>query len=210
LCGVTLTPGLTEVLAGRRSIHEVLQRGPAGIQVISGAQGAGERGLLTEKSAERLTRQITGLARHTDLVILDIPSPETEPPGQPRATFHPLVFFWQHGDDMLLVTSGDDSAVMNSYALLKSLWSQTVVLPRMHIAVNHADGLVTAEDVHDRLDRSSQRFLQLPLSLAGAVPTSLAAASTTASLADPFVAAIEQMAQRLLNDAGSEEVRTVA
>src|SRR5438105_686883 len=40
LCRISLSPSLTDVLAGRRSIHEVLQRGPAGIQVVAGSQSA--------------------------------------------------------------------------------------------------------------------------------------------------------------------------
>ena len=210
LCGVSLSPSLTDVLVGRRSIHEVLQRGPAGIQVVAGSQSVNDRALLTERAAERLMKQLAGLGRHTDLVILDVPCREAEQPAEERPGAGPLVTFWQQANDMLLVTTGDDSAVMNSYALLKSLWSRTVVLPRLHVVVNHAEGLAAASDVHARLDRSSRRFLQLPLTLAGAVPTSPAAARTATILADPLDIAVEQIAQRLLSDTGSEEVRTVA
>src|SRR5258706_11996629 len=48
LCRASLSPSLTDVLAGRRSIHEVLQRGPAGIQVVAGSQAAEDQRLLTE------------------------------------------------------------------------------------------------------------------------------------------------------------------
>ena len=121
-------------------------------------------------------RQLAALSRHTDLVVLDVPCREAEPRGENLANT-PLLSFWQHADDLLLVTSGDDSAVMNSYALLKSCWSGTVVLPRLHVAVNHARDQAEATDVHSRLDRSSRRFLQLPLALAGSLPTSPTAAA---------------------------------
>ncbi|MCE9526924.1 MAG: AAA family ATPase [Planctomycetales bacterium] len=209
LSRVHLSPGLTDVLTERRNIHEVLQRGPAGIQVLAGSQSASERRLLTDKTAERLMRQLAGLSRHTDVVVLDVPCQEAEPRGESQL-HGPLVSFWQHADDLLLVTSGDDSAVMNTYALLKSCWSRTVVLPRLHIAVNHARDSASASDVHVRLDRSSQRFLKLPLNLAGSLPTSPDAAGATGISDNAFDLALEQIAQRLLNPTTNEEVRIVA
>ena len=35
--------GIGDVLAGRKNIHEVLQRGPAGMQVLAGAASAETR-----------------------------------------------------------------------------------------------------------------------------------------------------------------------
>ena len=209
LSRVHLSPGLTDVLTERRNIHEVLQRGPAGIQVLAGSQVTNERSLLTDKTAERLMRQLAGLSRHTDLVVLDVPCQEAEPRGE-NLGLSPLLSFWQHADDLLLVTSGDDSAVMNTYALLKSCWSRTVVLPRLQVVVNHARDLAAAEGVHQRLDRSTRRFLKLPLSLAGSLPTSPTAASTMGVADDAFDAALEQIAQRLLTSSMNEEIRTVA
>ena len=153
-------------------------------------------------------RQLAALSRHTDLVVLDVPCREAEPRGENLANT-PLLSFWQHADDLLLVTSGDDSAVMNSYALLKSCWSGTVVLPRLHVAVNHARDQAEATDVHSRLDRSSRRFLQLPLALAGSLPTSPTAASATGIPDEAFDLGLEHIAEQLLRGS-SEEFRTVA
>ncbi len=209
LSRVQLSPGLTDVLAERRNIHEVLQRGPAGIQVLAGSQSAAERTLLTDKSAERLMRQLAGLARHTDVVVLDIPCQEAEPRGE-KLPPSPLLSFWQHADDLLLVTTGDDSAVMNTYALLKSCWSRTVVLPRLSVVVNHARDLAAANDVYQRLDRSTRRFLKLPLTLAGSLPTIPTAVSTAGVPDEILDSSLEQITQRLLSSSMSDEIRIVA
>ena len=209
LSQVQLSPGLIDVLIERRNIHEALQRGPAGIQVLAGSQAASERVQLNDKTCERLMRQLASLSRHTDLVVLDVPCREAEPRGE-SLTHGPLISFWQHADDVLLVTSSDDSAVMNTYALLKSCWSRTVVVPRLHVAVNHAREDADANDVHQLLDRSSRRFLKLPLQLAGSLPTSPHAASTAGVPNGPFDLALEHIAQRLLSTSIPEDLRTVA
>jgi MinD-like ATPase involved in chromosome partitioning or flagellar assembly len=36
-CGITDGPSIHDVLSGRRSIHETLQLGPAGMQIVSGS-----------------------------------------------------------------------------------------------------------------------------------------------------------------------------
>jgi len=209
LSRVPLHPGLTDVLSETRTIHEALQRGPAGIQVLAGSQGISGPTILTSKVAQRLRRQRAGLARHTDVVVLDVPCLEAEPRGE-SLEHSPLLSFWQHADDLVLVTSDDDSAIMNTYALLKSCWSRTVVLPRLHVAVNHAADEAKSREIHLRLDRSSRRFLQLPLEMAGWLPTSPLAASEVAIADAGFDAALEQMAQRLLGSSSSEGIRTVA
>jgi flagellar biosynthesis protein FlhG len=209
LCRVHVSPGLTDVLAERRNIHEALQRGPAGIQVLAGSQSATDRLLLSDRSSERLMRQLAGLSRHTDVVVLDVPCQDVEPRGESLGS-SPLVAFWQHADDLLLVTTGDDSAVMNTYALLKSCWSRTVVLPRLHIAFNHVRDPAAANEAHLRLDRSSRRFLKLPLNLAGSLPTSPTAAHLTGISDDAFDSSLEQMAHGLLGSSLSGGIRTVA
>src|SRR5204862_3120442 len=92
LSRISLSPGLTDVLSERRNIHEVLQRGPAGIQVLAGSQSATEQTLLTDRSAQRLMRQLAALSRHTDLVVLDVPCREAEPRGENLANT-PLLSF---------------------------------------------------------------------------------------------------------------------
>src|SRR4051794_4771703 len=106
LCRVSQSPSLADVLAGRRRIPQVLQRGPAGIQVVAGSWTAEDQRLLTEKGAERLMKQLVGLGRHTDLVVLDTPCRESGA-AEERTGTRPLLTIWQQADDMLLVTTGD-------------------------------------------------------------------------------------------------------
>src|SRR5439155_22969581 len=53
-CNLTSGLGIDDVLAGRKNIHEVLQRGPAGMQILSGTTSATARNSLTERAMQRL------------------------------------------------------------------------------------------------------------------------------------------------------------
>jgi flagellar biosynthesis protein FlhG len=160
LCGCPLTPGIGEVLASRRDIHEVLQRGPGGIQLISGVATAEARAHCTSKSQQRFLRQLNSLSKHVDVVVVDAGNAPTDFARQ----------WWASADDVLLVTSPDVIAVMDSYAAVKTLFTPTELAPRLQLVVNQCDSLADAHDVFRRIDQSSQRFLGLSLALSAWLP----------------------------------------
>src|SRR6185436_17726008 len=100
-----------DVLAGRRSIHEVLQRGPAGMQILAGAASAEVRDSVGERAILRLLKQMRSLGPHTDWLLVDA--------GNQPSEFTERL--WSAADRVLLVTSPDAVAVMDTYALVKTL-----------------------------------------------------------------------------------------
>lgn len=195
-CGVSGPVGIADVLLGRRNIHEVLQRGPGGMQVVVGACTAEARTACTDRALARVLRQIHSLGRHADLVLLDAGSA----PGDA------MLRFWQAADDVLLVTTPDAAHVMDTYATIKTLLSRAAVAARLRLVVNHAASAVVAEDVHHRIDRSCQRFLGLAIPLAGWLPhdpsARAAAARGQPAILDrpsaPLAAAVDRLAELVL------------
>lgn len=164
LCGCAQTPGLGEVLAAKRDIHEVLQRGPAGLQLISGIMNP-TQAQSTHKSQQRLLRQLHSLGKHVDVIVIDAGSGATEFARQ----------LWAAADDVLLVTSPDVVAVMDTYAAVKTMSTPATVAgnslaPQLRIVVNQAQDEAQASDVFRRIDQSCQRFLNIRLQLAAAFP----------------------------------------
>lgn len=163
LCGCALTPGLGEVLASKRDIHEVLQRGPAGLQLISGIMNP-TQAQSTHKSQQRLLRQLHSLGKHVDVIVIDAGSTATDFARQ----------LWATADDVLLVTSPDVVAVMDTYAAVKTMFTPASATlpstPRLRIVVNQAHDDAEATDVFRRIDQSCQRFLDIKLQLAASFP----------------------------------------
>lgn len=159
LCGCLQSPGLGEVLASKRDIHEVLQRGPAGLQLVSGIAGDG-KSPCTPKSQQRLLRQLHSLSKHVDVVVIDAGSVPTDLARQ----------LWAAADEVLLVTSPDVVAVMDSYAAVKTMYTPAPIAPQLRLVVNRAQDHEQALDVFRRIDQSCQRFLEVSLHMEAALP----------------------------------------
>ena len=161
LCGTFDGPGLPDVLAAGRSIHEVLRLGPGGIQLLPGQWADERKDYATADYAiadyDRLVRELRGLGPHADVVVLDIGA------GQSRLARR----FWQAADGVLLVTSPDALSIMNSYAAVKLLRpaAGTLICSTVNLAEDDA-----AAEVHARLARSCHRFLGQTLIAAGELP----------------------------------------
>ncbi|HUY32652.1 MAG TPA: P-loop NTPase [Pirellulales bacterium] len=163
-----------DVLAGRRSVHEALVRGPAGILVLPGAWATGQAGECSPAAQEQLLRELSRLGPHADFVVLDAGN------GQNRVVRR----FWKAADSVLFVTSSDDAAVMNTYAAIKLLAAEGA-RPQLHILVNLATHAAAAE-TQARLARACRRFLALELGDGGHVPLDSQVASA-ARLRTPFL-----------------------
>jgi flagellar biosynthesis protein FlhG len=159
-CQLTAVHGIHDVLRGHKSIHEVLQRGPAGIQVLAGAASVEARGSATTRAIQRFIRQLSTLAKHADWLIVDAGNQPTELAAQ----------LWSVADDLLLVTAPDVVSVMDSYALIKTLISKHTPHRSVSLVVNQSPDDATALDVHRRIDQSCRRFLNLAVGFTGCIP----------------------------------------
>ena len=149
LCGIAAEANVADVLAGKRSIHEVLERGPGGIQLAAGSDSPQCRSLCSERSIGRLLAQVQALGRHAEAVVIDAGSAPTDLAGS----------IWQATDHVLMVAAPEDVAVMDAYALIKSLSAGEEQTAPLSLVVNQAVSESAALDVQFRMSRSCQRFL---------------------------------------------------
>ena len=192
---------VAEILSGTLSVHEALERGPAGIQVLPGAWGRGELVDCSPAAQQRLIHQLKCLGAYADYIILDVGS------GANRVIGH----FWQAADCVLLVTTPDVVSLMDAYAAVKVLCAAGT-RPMLKSLVNEAPNQATTADVQQRLSRACRRFLGLKISAAGHLPSDPCVAKAAAE-GLPFVLAypnseatrsIEQLAVSLTAATGEE------
>jgi flagellar biosynthesis protein FlhG len=175
LCGLTDHHNIADVLVAKRDIHEVMQRGPAGIQIVPGLTTQNGLREANEMALARLERQLAALGRHADVVVLDLGSAGAELTRR----------FCNAASDVLLATTPDNVAVMDAYACIKANF-QEIIGSTLRLVVNLADSEEQTADVHHRIAKSCQKFLGTPIEVAYAVPSD-EAVNVAAASAVPFV-----------------------
>lgn len=155
LCQLDARHTVADVLSGRRTVHEVLHRGPVGIQVLPGRWSATGVPDCSPAAQDRLLAELDRLGRHADLVVLDVGS----------GLNHVVRRFWQAADRVLLVTAPDKIAVMDAYAAIKVLTAGRTDL-QVQLLVNQADA-DHADEVHERINHACRRFLNREIELGG-------------------------------------------
>jgi len=188
-CNLPGSLGIGDVLAGRKNIHEVLQRGPAGLQILAGAASAETRNSLSQRAIQRLLRQIATLGPHADWIIVDAGSQPSE--------F--AAWLWTAAEIVLLVTVPEAAAVMETYALIKTLLARHELRRDILLAVNQTADDAVAADVHRRIDQSCRRFLGLPIEFAGGLPHDTLGGGLIES-DSPLAAALARLGSRLFDD----------
>ena len=140
MCQLEPRNTIADVLSARRTVHEVLHRGPAGIQILPGEWSPASVPDCSPVAQERLLRELDRLGRHADLIVLDVGN----------GLSNVVRRFWQAADRALLVTTPDTLAIMDSYAAIKMLAADRPEL-KIEIVVNRSDA-TTAADVHHRIE----------------------------------------------------------
>ena len=159
LCGLDSQRTVADVLVARRDIHEALQLGPAGIQVIPGLWRPGHEPEVSSMALERLMLQITKLGRHADSVVVDVGNGSNDLVRRLALA----------ADDVVVISTPEIASVMDAYSRIKLTLSGHTAA-RLSLLVNRTVNDQQSADVFKRIDQSCQRFLGHGIEMLGAVP----------------------------------------
>ncbi len=183
---------LAHVLAGDRTLGQVLAPSPYGCTVLLAARGLPR---LNEAGGRWLLEQLERLGSAPDFVLVDAP------PGSSGLLLSGDSPF----QELLLVASPEPSSITRGYALLKRLaWCGAAPMCRL-LLCQVADAAQAAA-IHRNVADVARRHLGIALPLVGWVPTDPAAGQvlglggTTAATrpASSFVRAVDGLAETLL------------
>jgi flagellar biosynthesis protein FlhG len=150
---------LRDVVAGTKTLPEVVLDGPAGLQVIPAASGIEALANLTESARRGLVQSFEALGSLGELTVLDTGA------GISRTVLSLVLA----ADEALLVTTPEPTALTDAYAMVKVVTQRRPELP-IHLVVNLVDHVAQAREIHGHLDQITRRFLQRELPLAGWIP----------------------------------------
>jgi len=149
---------LSHVVQGCRQLNEVLLRGPAGVNVLSGASCLADPETLLTQKVDLILQQLSTFEQKLDWLIVDASG------GASAVTRE----FAIAADDLLIVTTPESTAVAEAYAAVKSLASAT--RPRLGLLVNQADSPAQAQRILDHLQQAAHSFLHVDLHRRGFIP----------------------------------------
>jgi len=163
LCNVPVRKHLGHVLAGERTVRDILIEAPGGFRLAPGGAGVAHALLATaeERRADLLSR-LRGLEEEADVLLIDC-----------GAGVGPVVrTFTRAADVALVVATPEPTSIADAYALVKTLLASQASRggPSVRLVVNQARSGDEAVQVHARIGSVARRFLGADLPLAGWVP----------------------------------------
>ncbi|MCL2386286.1 MAG: MinD/ParA family protein [Defluviitaleaceae bacterium] len=160
LLGIVPKHTVADVINGVVDIEAALTTGPLGCMFLSGGSGMSALTDLTDNQILRLTDGFLRLDALADYIIIDTRA------GLSNAVTN----FIKAASDTIVVTTPDPTAIADAYALIKSVKATMPDVGVLKLVVNCAVNESEANDVYDKLNGVSARFLGIKLLFLGCIP----------------------------------------
>lgn len=150
---------MAHVLAGERSLDEVVIDAPQGFKVVPGASGIATLASLGAVEHLGLVQGFSTLAAQLDTLIVDTAA----------GIAHGVLQFSQAAQQVLLVVCDEPASMTDAYALVKVL-SRNHGVRHFHVLANMVRQRGAGERLFRNLERVTARFLDVVLEFAGEIP----------------------------------------
>ncbi len=147
---------LEHLIAGDKTIEEIMVTGPKGIGVLPGGSGVHELANLERPALMNVLSNLGRLEKMADILIIDTGA------GLGQTVLN----FLRASDDIILVTTPEPTALTDAYGLLKALRLGAGDV-RVGAVVNRVHSEAEAKASFERLEVAVQKFLRGSLSLLG-------------------------------------------
>jgi flagellar biosynthesis protein FlhG len=150
---------IQHVIAGERSLDDVLLTGPEGIRVIPAASGVARMAALSPSEQAGLVHAFSDLRQPVDTLIVDTGA----------GIDNTVLTFTAACQEVIVVICDEPTSLTDGYALIKVL-NQQCAVKRFQILVNMVDNELQGRQLFEKLCRVTDRFLDVHLGYLGGVP----------------------------------------
>jgi flagellar biosynthesis protein FlhG len=150
---------LADVLSGERTLDEILLPTPQGFSVLPAASGIAQLANLDAARHLGLVQAFSALAARLDVMIVDTAA----------GISHGVTQFSQAAQQVLVVMCDEPASLTDAYALVKVL-SRNHGVRRFRVLANMMREPGCGQDLFDRFERVTGRFLDVVLDFAGEIP----------------------------------------
>jgi len=162
LLGLAPRYTLAHVLAGERTLEEILLETPSGLRVAPAASGVARMASLGPAEHAALVRAFSGLASQLDTLVVDTSAGIAEG----------VLQFSQAAQHVLVVLRDEPASITDAYALIKVL-SRERGVQRFRVVVNMTREPGQGMAVFQRLQRVALRYLEVAVEYVGEIPDDL-------------------------------------
>lgn len=147
---------ISHLLRGQKTIDEIIQTGPHGIEILCGASGIEELANLNEFQQHRLIKQLSELQSDNDIIIIDTAA------GISKS----VIGFCLAADHALVVTTPEATSMTDAYAMIKVLVKNNFT-GQINLVVNMAQNIAEGKKTYQQISKVVARFLDTRIYNAG-------------------------------------------
>lgn len=158
LMGITAKYNLYHLLKKEKTIWEIIERGPNGLQFIAGGSGFQDLLRLTEEQLDYFAEQVMQLNGTVDFIIFDTGA------GLSKETLK----FILSAEETIVVTTPEPTSITDAYAIIKMVSSMEPDI-RFKLVVNRVSDWKEGRQTADKISMVSKQFLKLDIPTLGFV-----------------------------------------
>ena len=159
LLGLTPRFTLEHVLNGERRLEEVILETQSGVRVVPSASGVARMAALTTTEQAGIVQAFGSLPGTLDVLIVDTAAGISES----------VLQFCQASQQILVVLRDEPTSLTDTYALIKVL-SRNHGVRQFRVLANMTRNAGQGENVFRRLQRVTDRYLEVVLDFVGEIP----------------------------------------
>lgn len=159
LLGLNPEYDLSHVISGERTLEEIIVEGPSNIKIIPASSGVSKMANLTPVEQVGLINAFSELGNAVDALIIDTGAGISDT----------VVNFCKAAQDVIVVVHDEPASITDSYAFIKVM-SRHHNVSRFHVLANMTHDVHEGHNLFKKLSKATDRFLDVILSFAGAVP----------------------------------------
>jgi flagellar biosynthesis protein FlhG len=202
ILGLTPRYNLSHLLAGERTLQDILLTGPGGMKILPSSSGIQELSTLTMVQKLALQDAMNTLQWRPDFMLIDTSAGISEN----------VMYFNMVARETIVIVTPEPTSLTDAYALIKLLY-QRHAKKRFRLLVNMVKSPREAKEVFLRLSQATDRFLNLAIENLGFIlhDENLPAAVKQQKLLaeshpnSPAVKCLREVAEKLCRQAPKQE-----
>lgn len=161
LSGVHMKYSISDIVFSNKTIFEIMESGPEGINIISGGSGFKELRLFEEENFNKLILEIEKLQSMVDYIIIDTGA------GISRA----VLDFILTTEEVIIICTPDPTSIMDSYTLVKAILNREFK-GKISLISNIVNSRKEGKEIFNKLYNTVKNFLKYEIHYLGYIEKS--------------------------------------